>query len=108
MALTTLLLQPREFLPAMIIIDEPELGLHPFALKLLASMLADTSNFAQILVATQSAALVDQVDPDDVIVANLDDGASHFERLSSDRLKDWLQEYTLSEIWEKNIVGGRP
>ena len=108
MALTTLLLQPREFLPAMIIIDEPELGLHPYAIKILASLLQDTSNFTQILVASQSAALVDQVEPDDVIVTNMEDGASTFQRLNSEKLQDWLAEYKLSEIWEKNIVGGRP
>jgi predicted ATPase len=108
MALSTLLLQPREFLPAMIIIDEPELGLHPYAIKILASMLEDTSNFTQILVATQSAALVDQVEPDDVIIANIEQGASQFDRQSRDKLKEWLDEYTLSELWEKNVVGGRP
>jgi predicted ATPase len=108
MALATLLLQPRELLPAMIIIDEPELGLHPFAIKVLASLLQDRSNFAQILVATQSAALVDQVDPEDVIVANIGNGASLFDRLTKERLGEWLNEYALSQIWEMNLVGGRP
>ncbi len=108
MALATLLLQPRDVLPAMIIIDEPELGLHPYAIKLLASMLQDAANFTQILVATQSAALVDLIEPEDVIVANMEDEASTFERLGTGRLGDWLDEYTLSEIWEKNLIGGRP
>jgi len=108
MALATLLLQPAERLPRMIVIDEPELGLHPYAIKILASLLQDAANFTQIIVATQSAAFVDQMDPDDVIVANMVDGASQFERQSREKLKEWLEEYTLSELWEKNVVGGRP
>jgi predicted ATPase len=108
MALTTLLLQPRDFLPAMIIIDEPELGLHPYAIKLLASMLKDTSNFTQILVATQSSTLVDLIEPEDVIVANIEDGSSMFQRLGDEQLREWLSEYSLGQLWEKNIIGGRP
>lgn len=108
MALTTLLLQPKEFLPAMIVIDEPELGLHPYAIKLLASMLQDTSNYAQILVATQSPALVDQMEPQDVIVADMVEGASQFHRLDREKLSEWLSDYTLSQMWETNLFGGRP
>jgi predicted ATPase len=107
-ALATLLLQPHDWLPLLITIDEPELGLHPYAIKILASLLQDASNFTQIIVATQSASLVDQMEPDDVIVANMVDGATQFERQSSEKLKEWLDEYTLSELWEKNVVGGRP
>jgi predicted ATPase len=107
-ALATLLLLPAEMLPGMIIIDEPELGLHPYAIKLLASLLADASERTQLLVATQSAALVDQVEPDDVIVADMVEGASQFTRQSREKLKEWLDDYTLSELWEKNVVGGRP
>jgi predicted ATPase len=107
-ALAALLLQPQDWMPSLITIDEPELGLHPYAIKILASLLQDASNFTQIIVATQSASLVDQMEPDDVIVANMVDGATQFERQSSVKLKEWLDEYTLSELWEKNVVGGRP
>jgi predicted ATPase len=107
-ALATLLLQPHECLPGMIIIDEPELGLHPYAIKILASLLQDAANFTQIIVATQSASLVDQMEPEDVIVADMVDGATQFERQSREKLKEWLDEYTFSELWEKNIIGGRP
>jgi predicted ATPase len=107
-ALTTLLMQPAECLPKVIAIDEPELGLHPYAIKILASLLHDAANFTQIIVATQSAALVDLMEPDDVIVADMVDGATQFERLSREKLKEWLEEYTLSQLWEMNLVGGRP
>ncbi len=107
-ALATLLLQPAEFLPGIVIIDEPELGLHPYAIKILGSLIQDAANFTQIIVATQSAALVDQVDADDVIVADMVDGASQFKRQSREKLKEWLHAYTLSELWEKNVLGGRP
>jgi predicted ATPase len=107
-ALATLLLQPHDWLPSLIAIDEPELGLHPCAIKILASLIQDAANFTQIIVATQSAALVDQVDPDDVIVADLVDGATKFERQSREKLKEWLEDYTLSQLWETNAIGGRP
>ncbi|MBU6401760.1 MAG: AAA family ATPase [Verrucomicrobia bacterium] len=107
-ALATLLLLPMEMLPGMIVIDEPELGLHPYAIKLLASLLAEASARTQVLVATQSAALVDEVEPNEVIVANLEGGATSFERLDSEKLSDWLKEYTLSQMWETNLFGGRP
>jgi predicted ATPase len=107
-ALATLLLLPTEMLPGMIVIDEPELGLHPYAIKILASLLLDASERTQVLVATQSAALVDEVGPEDVIVANLEEGATSFERLDQERLADWLKDYSLSQMWESNLFGGRP
>ncbi|MDE3100513.1 MAG: AAA family ATPase [Verrucomicrobiota bacterium] len=107
-ALATLLLQPPDWLPRLITIDEPELGLHPYAIKILGSLIEDAANFTQIIVATQSASFIDQMEPDDVIVADMVDGASQFERLDGEKLKEWLDEYTLSELWEKNVVGGRP
>jgi predicted ATPase len=107
-ALATLLLQPQDWLPKLITIDEPELGLHPYAIKILASLIQDAANFTQIIAATQSAAFVDQVEPDDVIVVDMVDGASTFERQSREKLKEWLDEYTFSELWEKNVIGGRP
>ena len=95
-------------MPPLITIDEPELGLHPYAIKILASLIQDAANFTQIIVATQSAALVDQVEPEDVIVVDMVDGASQFQRQNREKLKEWLDEYTLSELWEKNVIGGRP
>jgi predicted ATPase len=107
-ALTTVLQQPIQTLPRVLVIDEPELGLHPAALHLLARMIESASRHTQLVVATQSAALVDEFLPEDVLVVNQHEGASQFERLREERLKDWLQEYTLGQLWEKNVVGGGP
>ena len=109
--LTTLLLQPNP--PATIIIDEPELGLHPFAIAKLAAMLKSASLKAQVIISTQSVTLLDHFDADDVIVAERveeQNGRSEtvFKRQDEESLQDWLQEYTLGELWEKNVIGGRP
>ena len=108
MALATLLLQPAECLPGMIAVDEPELGLHPFAIKILGSLLAEASDRTQVLTATQSAGLVDEMEPQDVIVANLEEGITTLAGLDQEQLSSWLQDYTLSQMWESNLFGGRP
>jgi len=107
-ALFTLLLQPEEDLPALIVLDEPELGLHPAALAVLADLLKSAAQHSQLLVATQSTALIDHFEAEDIVAVNLRDGASTFERLDPARLKEWLDEYTLSELWERNVIGGGP
>jgi len=106
--LTTLLLQPLALRPDTILIDEPELGLHPYAINLLAEMLKQASADKQVIVSTQSVELLTNFAPEDVIVADREDGASTFKRLDADELKDWLEDYTLGELWKKNILGGRP
>jgi predicted ATPase len=107
-ALFTLLLQPEADLPELIVLDEPELGLHPAALTVLADLLKSTARHSQLLVATQSAALIDRFDVDDIVTVNLRDGSSTFERLDPAGLKHWLEEYALSELWERNVIGGGP
>ena len=107
-AIFTLLLQPEEDLPALIVLDEPELGLHPAALAILADLLMSAARHSQILVATQSAALIDHFEVDDIITVNLRDGCSTFERLDPNGLKDWLEDYTVSELWQRNVIGGGP
>jgi predicted ATPase len=108
MALITALLQPPQKLPALIVLDEPELGLHPYAMTIIAGLIKGAANLRQVLLATQSAALLDAFDAADVVVVGRDDEGSHFERLDAARLDEWLAEYTLSELWERNILGGRP
>ena len=108
MALATLLLQPVDEMPAVIVIDEPELGLHPYAIDVLAALLEKASSHCQILVSTQSAALVDRVDPSDVVVVERVDAASTFRRLEPEKLEQWLEDYSLGELWEKNVFGGGP
>ena len=104
--LATLLLQPD--LPSVVLIDEPELGLHPTAIQVLAGMLQSAAIRAQILVATQSVTLVNQLDQDEVWVVDREDGASHFNHLKGADMSTWLEDYGLGDLWEKNILGGRP
>ena len=105
--LATLLLQPDP--PSLIVIDEPELGLHPFAITQLADLFrAVTAHDRQLLVSTQSVTLLNQLDPQDIVVTEQRDGASIFERLDADKLEWWLDEYAVGELWEKNVLGGRP
>ena len=106
--LTTLLLQPPELQPEVILVDEPELGLHPFALTLLAEILQDASETRQVIVSTQSADLVNEFAADQVIVVDRVDGASTFTRMDTGRLGDWLEDYALGELWKMNVLGGRP
>jgi predicted ATPase len=110
MALTTLLLQPPERLPKIVIIDEPELGLHPQAIELLGSMILTAGKKTQIITATQSPQLVDGFKCENVIVAerDKDDRCSAFKHLNESELVQWIDEYSLSQLWEKNILGGRP
>ena len=106
--LSTLLLQPVELQPDLILIDEPELGLHPYALTLLAEMLQHASDSRQVVASTQSADLVSELDPEDVVVVDRKEGASILTRLDGDELKEWLEDYALGELWKMNIFGGRP
>lgn len=104
--LATLLLQPNP--PALILLDEPELGLHPFAIRILAEMIEAASQRVQVILATQSVTLLNHFEPNDVIVAENDGFKTTFDRLDEDRLKDWLEEFSIGELWEKNVLGGRP
>lgn len=106
--LTCLLMQPLDLLPHTIIIDEPELGLHPYAISVLADMFRQVSADRQLIVSTQSVELVNELSPEDVVVVDQENDASTFRRLSSEELAGWLEEYSLGELWKKNILGGRP
>jgi predicted ATPase len=108
MALVALLLQPEKGLPAMLILDEPELGLHPYAIEVLASLIRGASKHVQVIVATQSVSLIDRFDPNDIVVTDRKHRETSFKRLDNAALTEWLETYTLSELWEKNVVGGRP
>lgn len=106
--LVTVLMQPEALQPETILIDEPELGLHPFSVHLLASMMRSVSKKRQLIVSTQSVDLLNEFEPDDVIVVDRTEGWSHFHRLNKESLAVWLEEYSLGELWQKNILGGRP
>lgn len=107
-ALATLLLQPVSLQPDTIIIDEPELGLHPYALNVLADLFKRASENRQLIVATQSVELVNALKPEHIVVVNQQAGVSTFARLLPEELTDWLEEYALGELWKMNILGGRP
>jgi len=104
--LATLLLQPN--LPSLILIDEPELGLHPYAIQVLAGLVRSASEKTQVILSTQSVTLVNQFEPEDLVVVDRANGESVFRRLSSEDTQDWLEGYSLGELWEKNVFGGRP
>lgn len=104
--LATALLQPNP--PSTIIIDEPELGLHPYAISLLASLLKSASLRTQVIVSTQSVPLVNHFSIDDLIIVERDEGNSTFKRYNEADYLNWLEEYSVGELWEKNILGGRP
>jgi predicted ATPase len=104
--LAALFLQPEP--PPVILIDEPELGLHPAAIVLLAAMLRTASVKSQVIVATQSTSLVNQFTPEDLCVVERREGGSVFRRLDATDLSQWLDDYGLGDLWEKNVLGGRP
>jgi len=104
--LATLLLQPDP--PSTIIIDEPELGLHPSAITTLAGMLRLAEDRAQIIVSTQSSPLVDHLEIEDIMVIDRVDGATTLKKLYEDDFQEWMDEYSLGELWDKNLLGGMP
>jgi predicted ATPase len=107
-ALTTLFLQPK--LPSSIIIDEPELGLHPFAIAKLAGMISSAAaKGSQVIIATQSTDLISHFQPEDIITVDQKNGESEFNRLDNEHLSAWLNEYTIDDLWKRNIItGGQP
>ena len=107
-ALTTLLLQPEADLPPLIVLDEPELGLYPAAIGILAGLLKQASIHCQVLVATQSATLLNHFDAEGVIVVDSKDGVSSFRRLDPEPYREWIEEFGLSDLWERNVIGGGP
>ncbi len=106
-ALATALLQPNP--PSTILIDEPELGLHPSALDALANLILQAQTRTQLIISTQSAALLNAFEPEQIIVIDRKEGESQFHRLNADELKAWMdEEYTLGDLWQKNVYGGGP
>ena len=108
LALVTLLLQPIATLPSVLILDEPELGLHPYAIAIVAGLLESVALHCQVLLATQSPTLIDYFTPEQIIVVERPGRDSTFRRLNPELLDEWLQDYSVSELWEKNVLGGRP
>ena len=107
--LATVLLQPDNLMPATILVDEPELGLHPYAIELLAALMRQCSDRGhQLIVSTQSVELLNHFEPQEVIVVDRADDQSTFTRLDPAALEVWLEEYSLGDLWKRNVFGGRP
>jgi predicted ATPase len=106
--LATLLMQPPHMLPTTVLIDEPELGLHPYAINLLAEMLKQTAESNQVIASTQSVELLNAFAPENVLVVEREADASVLKRLDPEELAHWLEDYTLGELWKRNVLGGRP
>ena len=106
--MVTVLMQPDEFMPETIIIDEPELGLHPYAINLIASIIRSVSAQRQIIISTQSTDLLNGFEPENIIVTEFVNGETKLKRLERQPLQKWLDDYTLGELWHKNLLGGRP
>jgi len=107
-ALLSLLLQPSENVPPMVILDEPELGLHPAAIRMVAGAIKALSVSHQCLIATQSQQLLNEFEAENVIVVERKRRGSNVRRLKPEALKSWLEEYALSDLWDMNLLGGRP
>ncbi|MCX6605360.1 MAG: AAA family ATPase [Acidobacteria bacterium] len=107
-ALATLLLLPEQFKPSVILLDEPELGLHPAAVTLLAALLSKAAVDSQVIVSTQSPQLLDHFEPEDVLVLGRVSGGTTVTRLDAERLAGWLEDYSLGQLWEKNEFEGQP
>ncbi|SMN01671.1 Gll1843 protein [uncultured Candidatus Thioglobus sp.] len=110
--MATLFLQPKELRPATIVLDEPEIGLHPDALTVLSEVIKAVANDgAQVIISTQSVTLANCFEPDDFIVVDYEDGESKFERFGKEKqekLKDWLEDFQMGTTWEENMLGGMP
>ncbi|MCR5219540.1 MAG: AAA family ATPase [bacterium] len=104
--LATALLQP--YPPSTIVIDEPELGLHPFALDVLAGLIQDAAERTQLIISTQSAALLNHFEPADIVIIDREQGESRFRRLDAESLAVWTEDFAMGELWQKNVFDGGP
>lgn len=107
--LITLLNLPTDMLPDVILLDEPELGLHPNAITLVAAMIKRVSHSSQVILATQSPFMVNCFDLDNIVVADLENGATCLRKLSKQQYQQWLDDdFSVSELWLSNVLGGQP
>ena len=107
-ALMTLLSLPSAQLPKVILLDEPELGLHPAAIALVAGMIRSLATERQVIIATQSPLLVDEFGLEDVRVLDLRDGETVAKAVNPDEYRVWLDDYGAGGLWMTNLLGGNP
>lgn len=108
MALITLLCLPPHRLPSVMFLDEPELGLHPSAVKTICELIQGVSEYCQVFIATQDADMLNEFMPEDIVVVTRNGRRSEFKQLSESELSEWVGLYSLSDLWHKNIIGGKP
>lgn len=106
LSLLAILLHPNP--PPLVAIEEPELGLHPDIIPKIAALLVEASQRMQLVVTTHSRMLVDALSdqPESIIVCSKEAGQTKMERLNSDDLKEWLERYTLGDLWSRGEIGG--
>jgi predicted ATPase len=94
--------------PPLICIEEPETGLHPDILPTIAELMKEASQRTQLIVTTHSDILVSAFSdmPEAVLVCEKDEDGTHFKRLEAEKLKAWLDEYSLGDLWLKGEIGG--
>ncbi len=107
-ALISLLGQNPKDLPAVLFLDEPELGLHPSAIDAVSGLIKAASSYCQVFAATQSISLVNNFELDDLVVIERKGRSSKYHRPDSENLRAYLEEFSTGQIWEKNIICGRP
>jgi predicted ATPase len=108
MCLATLLLQPLKLIPDIILLDEPELGLHPYAVSILSGLIQSVAGEKQFVIATQSMEFIDEFKPDDIVIVEHENHETTFKRLDSKKLENWIKDYSLGQLWNSNILGGNP
>lgn len=106
--LISLLMQPKDDMPYVVVVDEPEIGLHPQALHMIASLFQAAGEHTQVVISTQSSRFVDEFEPQDIVIVEREGEATTFKRPDAGKLRAWLEDYSLGEVWEKNVFGGGP
>ena len=107
LALAALLLGPRAWLPSIILLDEPETSLNPYAVTLLGAMLKSASAQTTVLATTQSPILLDELNVEDVVTIERSHGRTRFYRHTQHDVETLIKDHSLGELWQKNVLGGR-
>jgi predicted ATPase len=106
--LMTVLKSPPDMRDDIVLFDEPDLNLHPTGVRIFANMLKVARNYSQIIISTNSSEMLNQFDVEDLVVADRSGGETYLYRVDRDEIDEWAEHCSLSQIWDNNIIGGRP